>query len=418
MKILWLCNVKLPIVAKLQNTQPSPYGGWLDQVSKDLIKSGHQLCIVYPSIEYEEGQENNLSYCGFSAPNTVKIFNDIINKINPDVVHIWGTEFNHSYIMTKCLKSCGIIDRGVISIQGLVSIYAGHYFNKLPWRVIHSFSFRDLIRKDNVCRAMKNFEERGKYEKKAIQNIKHVIGRTDWDKACTQIINPQAQYHHCNETLRESFYQAEWSLESCERYSIFVSQASYPVKGFHILLEALPEIVKRYPETKVYVAGSDPTYLNAPWRNRLHRTYYGKYLANMIMKNDLSDKISFTGPLNEIQMRDRYLKSHVFVSASSIENSPNSVGEAMLLGVPCVSSYVGGVANMLIDKKEGFLYQADAPYMLAHYIVKVFSDDALAERLSVNARESARKTHDREQNHKTLLNIYESICDLSGASYE
>lgn len=414
MKILWLCNVKLPIISELQNLPPSPFGGWLDQASKDLIESGQKLCVVYPFEKSEEGQEANLSFYSFTEEKIEKRFEDILYLFNPDVVHIWGTEFKHSYIMTECLKESGLIDKGVISIQGLVSIYAEHYFNKLSWKVIHGFTFRDLIKKDNVYYAMKNFEKRGKYEIKAIQNIKHIIGRTDWDNACTKIFNPEVCYHHCNETLRESFYESRWSLENCERNSIFVSQATYPVKGFHVLLEALPEIIKRYPKTKVYVAGNDPACIGASWKNRLRRNYYGKYLAEMIIENDLQGKVFFTGSLNEIQMRDRYLKSHVFVSASSIENSPNSVGEAMLLGVPCVSSYVGGVANMLTDKEDGFLYQADAPYMLAYYVMKIFSDNFLAERLSANARESARKTHNREQNHKQLLSIYESICDSSG----
>lgn len=73
----------------------------------------------------------------------------------------------------------------------------------------------------------------------------------------------------------------------------------------------------------------------------------------------------------------RYLASSVFVSVSTIENSPNSVGEAMLFGCPVVSSCVGGVLDMLEHGQEGFLYQASAPYMLAWYVGCVFRDDGL-----------------------------------------
>ena len=66
------------------------------------------------------------------------------------------------------------------------------------------------------------------------------------------------------------------------------------------------------------------------------------------------------------------------MSASTIENSPNSVGEAMLLGCPVVSSCVGGVPDMLEHGREGFLYQASVPYMLAWYVKRVFGDDELA----------------------------------------
>ena len=58
---------------------------------------------------------------------------------------------------------------------------------------------------------------------------------------------------------------------------------------------------------------------------------------------ELEDKVSFLGPLNAEQMKAEYLRSNVFLCPSSIENSPNSLGEAQMLGVPCVASYVGGI---------------------------------------------------------------------------
>ena len=45
-------------------------------------------------------------------------------------------------------------------------------------------------------------------------------------------------------------------------------------------------------------------------------------------------------------MCDRYLKSNLFVCCSAIENSPNSLGEAQLLGMPYVASFVGGVPEI------------------------------------------------------------------------
>ena len=90
---------------------------------------------------------------------------------------------------------------------------------------------------------------------------------------------------------------------------------------------------------------------------------------------DLERNVVFTGPLDEEKMCQRYLKSNVFVCPSSIENSPNSLGEAMVLGVPCVASDVGGVSDMLKHKEEGFVYQTDAPYMLAHYVCEIFENE-------------------------------------------
>jgi len=142
---------------------------------------------------------------------------------------------------------------------------------------------------------------------------------------------------------------------------------------------------------------------------KLKQTYYHKYLGRLIIKYGLQNHVTFLGSLDESSICQRYLKSHVFVSPSSIENSPNSVGEAMLLGVPTVSSDVGGVKNMLTHNEEGYTYQYDAPYMLAYYVVKIFNDDDLALKFSRNAKIHAIKTHSREENLNQLMSIYEDI---------
>jgi glycosyltransferase involved in cell wall biosynthesis len=81
----------------------------------------------------------------------------------------------------------------------------------------------------------------------------------------------------------------------------------------------------------------------------------------------------------------------------------------MLLGVPTISSDVGGIKNMLTHEKEGFIYQADAPYMLAYYIKKLFEDKDLQLRLSKNAQNHAAQTHNSALNAERLVEIYNII---------
>ena len=50
------------------------------------------------------------------------------------------------------------------------------------------------------------------------------------------------------------------------------------------------------------------------------------------------------------------LKSDIFVSASHIENSPNNVAEAMILGMPCIATFAGGTSSYIEDNKNGILY--------------------------------------------------------------
>lgn len=419
MKILWLVNIPLPEASNLLNEKECPYGGWLVGASDKLSRvEGIELSIMFPhkGIKgYKCLQGKRINHYAFS---TVKnkgrqlknnnTFKKIINECNPDIVHIFGTEYSHTLSMVNTCEKMNILDKVVINIQGLCSIIPKHYNNGIPKNIIERYTINDIIKNNNIEHQRKQFIKKGKLEEEAINKVKHVIGRTDWDKACTLNINKNINYYSCNEILRSSFYNGEWNIDKCEKYSIFVSQCAYPVKGFHFMLEAMPNILKRYPDAKLYTTGFDILSPNNILE-KLKMNSYRKYLRNMIKKLNLDDKVIFLGVLNEREMQNRFLKTNIFVSPSTIENESNSISEAKIMGVPVVSSYVGGVTNRISHYKDGILYQHDAPYMLAHYICEIFKDNSLALELSLNAKVSAAKIHDKEKNISTLLDIYRRI---------
>jgi len=78
-----------------------------------------------------------------------------------------------------------------------------------------------------------------------------------------------------------------------------------------------------------------------------------------------------------------------------------------MLGVPVVASLVGGLATLIEHGRSGLLYQADAPYMLAAYVRKVFEDDALATAMSSRAQKTMHDRHDPDAIVRQVLSIYE-----------
>lgn len=422
-KILWLCNIPLKCIAQKLDIDAAFGGGWLEGLSSSLATQRdyelHYCFISNNYLDQKQGKAGNIFY--YAIPNASKYtyiktkdyLVQLLREIKPDLVHIFGSEYITSYAMALACRDLRLLDRTILHIQGLVSIYSRHYALGIPlfWKCL--MMPRDYLKNFSILHGIKDYKDRGTYEIKAIRQLKHVSGRTDWDRACVYQLNPQAMYHFCNETLRESFYQNRWDISKCERHSIFVSQGNYPIKGLHYILEALSLILNYYPNTSLYIGGFAPTDQSCSLKNVLRRTSYGQYILHLINKLKLSGFVNFTGPLNEKQICDRFLRTHVFVSASSIENSPNSLGEAMILGIPCVASYVGGVPNMLNDKVEGFLYQADAPYMLAYYVMKMFENDDMAIHMGNQARNHAIETHSAEKNLTGLLKIYEEINNNS-----
>lgn len=423
-KVLWVCNVPIPRIANAIGMQVPNICGWLAGFADVLEKSEEiELHISFPILGLEEikdGKVGNIHYYAFNQPKVwgilpvedqihiskemkehIKI---IINKVQPDILHVFGTEYPHSTVAVRIFNRP---ERTVVNIQGLTSYYWIHYNTGIPYEELKRFAISNLVRGNLISQA-KKMKRRGEFETETLKQSGHVIGRTDWDEACTSQTNPKAKYHFCNESLRESFYSGNWNFKACQENSIFMSQASYPVKGLHFMLRALPEIIRVYPNTHLYIAGNDLTRSDNIYE-KLKMSSFAKYIKKLIENNGLQRHITFTGPLTEKQMKERFLKSNVFVSTSTIENSPNSLGEAMLLGVPCVASDVGGVKNLLKHNEEGYVYQADAPYMLAYYVKKVFSDKENAARMGLAAQEHARVTHDRKGNLNRLINIYETI---------
>ena len=128
----------------------------------------------------------------------------------------------------------------------------------------------------------------------------------------------------------------------------------------------------------------------------------------------MSEYIEFLGYQDVDGMVREYLRANVFVLPSALENSPNSLAEALVVGVPTVVSDVGGVGSMVEHGKDAFLYQHNDPTMLAYYIAKLFKEEEGAQEMSVIARNNARKQYDAKENVQELLKIYDAIIKDDG----
>lgn len=421
MKVLWLCNIMLPVVAEALGREASNKEGWLSGLAEQILRhkteNNIQLGICFPVAKGSapvKGEVQGISYFGFEEDTAKAECYDaalesrlaaVLTEFEPDVIHCFGTEYPHTLAMTRVCKEK---DRLLIGIQGLCFKYADYYMADLPEKIQKRYLFRDFLKQDNLVKQQQKYVLRGNFEIEALKNTGNVTGRTDWDLQATKEVNPDVKYHFMNETLRANFYGPVWNFSECEKYSIFLSQGNYPIKGLHYVLQALPDILKKYPETKVYVAGDVITRYGS-LMEKIKIGSYGKYCRDLIKKNKLEDKVIFLGRLNSAQMCDRYLKSHLFLSPSAIENSPNSVGEAMLLGMPVVSSEVGGVANMLTHGEEGLLYPYQDVEKLADAVCNIFEQDERAITLGQQARKHALITHAPETNYRRLMEIYEEL---------
>lgn len=455
MKILWVCNLILPEVAADMGLSTIPKEGWVKGLLDAVIaldNNQNDLVIAFPVLadtlrgeeakkrgflqgkcELENHKGRYVEYFGFYE-DTVhedvydsaleKEFRGIIDLAQPDIVHCFGTEFPHTLAAARAWNRP---ERLLVGIQGPCTEYAKVYTAQLPEEVVKRYTFRDFIKRDSILRQQEKYVRRGINERAAVALAGHAAGRTAFDKKFVKDCKPDIIYHHAGENLRRNFYSGEWKREKAQKYRIFVSQADYPIKGFHYLLIALGKILKKAKEgeigplegiekLEVYVAGQSIVGYETV-KQKLKISSYGKFLRQLLKKYGLQDKVHILGRLSADEMKEQYLLCDTFVCCSACENSPNSLGEAMILGVPIVTSEVGGITSVFNVGEDGFSYSLRAEDSLKKATGAL--EKALLERWNAlpeeidrrreNAQKHAQINHSTEKNAGDMLDIYASM---------
>ncbi|HIZ48712.1 MAG TPA: glycosyltransferase family 4 protein [Candidatus Gemmiger excrementavium] len=418
MHVFWLVSMVLPQAALAcgLDSASDVSGGWLTgqltalQGRKDL-----QLTVACV-----DGRRRK-ALCGTRDDVTYHILPEtgalprLLREARPDLVHLWGTEYAAASALLEAAREQNI--PALVGIQGVMQDCAAHLCDGVPEAYRHSTpldrALDRLIPGAQLDKLQANFNALAQSEAALLGKARHVTGRTAFDRRAVAALAPGAHYYPCNETLRPLFYQGPlWHPRNFGRAPVLLlSQGNYPLKNLHTVLQALPAILERWPDARLRIAGWPPLDKGPLLRPLVDRLFpYQRYCRRLAARLGVSGHIRYTGPLDAAAMRQAYLDADLFLLPSLSENSPNSLGEAMLLGLPCVASAVGGIPDMLTDGVEGRLYgaalDADA---LARTVTEVLTRPDGGAALGLAARTRALTTHDPTTNAAALWGIYETI---------
>lgn len=414
MRVLFVTSRVLPLVADDLAEKKSGFGGWtmnmLNQLKYvDDLQLAVAMCSKNVNKIYKKSCDN--IFCYVAPDNSDKSMDEtsrdyIIDDFKPDIIHIEGNEFPIQNIFSK-IKQIPVL----VSLQGILSGYEPYQYGQLP---ISDYLFS--IKKHNLITAWVlyfrkhlRFDKRISTETDTIKNAQYLTGRTFWDRAHSYWINPSAEYFVCNRILRSEFYEEKWDSENYSKYTIYVGNGYSPHKGLHNVLEAVALLKKEFPDVRVNVSGLSPIVKTKSIS--IKKFGYSRLIERIIKKYALEKNVVFTGALSGKEMIEYMKKTNVYVLPSLIENSPNTLGEAMILGVPCVSAYTGGAPEMAIDEKECLFYRANDPKLLAWQIRRIFINEEFAKNIGEAARCHAKITHDPVSNRDALVNIYKKILE-------
>jgi glycosyltransferase involved in cell wall biosynthesis len=411
-RILWLTSTLLPAMARSVGAPHAMAGPWIARLLEEVRAAVDcEICVAAPfqtqgSHDFvEDGVRYvflprhkkwhywNYPWDGLSAAAR------LIDDYEPGIVHTHGSEHCLGLAHTRARRACP----SILSVQGILAAIAPRALGELdPWSVLCNERPVDLLRMSGVMGTQRTWRQGATVERMIFASHRHIIGHNSWDRAHIHAANPDATYHLVGEPLRREFYDVRWHPGGAKPHSLFFGNLAGAHKGGHTILRALPTLVRSFPGLRFRVAGRTNT-----WRG------YGRLFMNEARRLGVEDRIEFLGFLDAASMARELVSAHVFVSASHVDNNPNSVAEAQAVGTPVVASYVGGVPEMLDHGRAGLMFAAGDAEMLAWQISRIFADPALAESISAAGIGQVSLRHDPATVLDQLLAAYASAgCSL------
>ncbi len=427
MKVLWFSD-SVPNYIEQSNKKGSthPYfgTGWVSSLENELTKNPNielAVSFFHESDDVKVFQGKTLYYPVFKPkgsylkrlirnwrPQLKSTFflnrlKDVINDFKPDVIQVFGTE--SFFIDVVKITDVPV----VIHIQCLTPVWLNAWypsgFSKLD-TLLYEKSIFNVIKGHSDIFHYKRFKKQVQREVEAYPFIKHLMGRTEWDKSCSGFLMPNARYYPINEILRSCFYSATQWKPHQKRPMIklisTISPSSY--KGLDLILKTA-SILSTYLK------------LNFEWtvcgiaENNSHVHIVEKKIGLKFKSNN----VFFAGALDPNSLIINLTDSDIYIHPSYIETSSISLSEAQMLGMPVICCYIGGLTTLVENNKTGILVAANDPYYLASKISYLSFDKNAAILLGNNARKIAMARHDSTEIVSNVIHTYKEIMSLNKA---
>lgn len=417
MKVLWFAN--LPCGAAQKLGMNVNIGGWLSSLEEQLVSEDIALSVAfYWGEKLEPFIYKKTTYYPIFRKGSHSKFGRLIGRIldkntddaelkqlletidlaKPDLIHIHGTENNFGLIQ-------GLVNIPVVvSIQGIISVYAEKYFSGISkmQAILHEKLSAKLLYKSAGYR-YRNLKQAAVRELKIYRNTNFFIGRTDWDRRISQLLSPSSQYFIGNEILRGSFYKASWTKAAFgQKIKIATVMSDGLYKGMETIIKTAKLLIDGGQiDFEWIVIGQDES-------NDLVK------LTKSLLKADFEKlNLKFVGSKTENEIVEILTMADIYCQVSHIENSPNSLCEAMLVGMPIIASFAGGTDSMLTHHKEGILVQAGDPYSFAGAIIELSRKFDTAAAYGKAASIKALSRHNRDDIRRSTMNTYREVLKFN-----
>lgn len=387
MKVLWIA----PIPVSNNTMHPAP---WITSWGKLLLERQVDLTILTTyksssnqvlSLNAPYGKVIAIPIAGGTS-NLLSLYNQKINRLSNyiknnytqyDIAHIHGTE--HQYF-TAFKRSKADLP-AIVSVQGVIShiikhLPAGPSRIKLYWSI---FSY---------------------YEKRELKNASNFFCRTDWDKSVVKKKNPTANIIDLWEIMRPEFYNNNHRITE-PKTGIFFPGGSNIIKGLDIALKTLSLCKEQSKNVVLHIMGDCSDHFIQNMLKKLHIT------------NIDSSNYVLHGKVDAQQIIGIYQDCFCVLHTSLIDNSPNSVCEAQVYGMPVIATAVGGVPSLIKNHETGILTSLHPPE-IAREVIALYNDPAKQALIGAKASQETRTRHNTVKIIDDTIATYSNLISKNG----
>ncbi|MDP3518306.1 MAG: glycosyltransferase [Pseudohongiella sp.] len=165
-----------------------------------------------------------------------------------------------------------------------------------------------------------------------------------------------------------------------------------PAKGQHLLLDAIAALHNTGEKIRLELAGDGP--------DRFSLQRHAEALG-------ITTLVKFHGALNHDQVRALYASCDAFVLPSFAEGIPVVLMEAMASGVPCISTRIAGIPELIEDGESGFLASPSSLDELTDRLRQLIHDPVVRNRLATNGRKRVCDAYDLQRNIVGLAQLFQ-----------
>lgn len=178
------------------------------------------------------------------------------------------------------------------------------------------------------------------------------------------------------------------------RFSLLWVRAFSKVYNPHIAVQVLSIVRKKYPAATLTMVGPD--------KGNLAR------IKSLISELNIENAVNITGPIPNKELYKYYQSHEVYINTTAYESFGVAVVEAAACGIPIVSSKVGEIPYLWTHEKNILLVDDYEPSSFADEVIRVFEDEKLASRISLDAYKNA-QSFDWERIKPLWINLLSGL---------